>query len=123
MCVFGVFVCGEGGGHVCVVGLVWRHWASVLDDFKVIWGTKMKLKSILKHLVGPMAPPRGFLRAQGCHFGRFWGRFRVIWGAKLEPKIGLGASGGPHGSPQGCYFGECWVHFGVISKTKSCQNE
>ena len=105
-----------GGGHVCVVGLFWRHWASVLDDFRVIWGAKMKLKSILRHLVGPMAPPRGFLRAQGCHFGGFGGYFGIIlgtlWGAKLGEAMqsaggqesiirGGGRVGGPGGRSQG----------------------
>ena len=66
----GMFVFFGGvGGHVCVVGLFWRHWASVLDDFRLIWGAQIELKSILRHLMGPMVPPRGFLRAQGCHFG------------------------------------------------------
>ena len=68
------------------IGLFWRYWAYVLDIFRVIWGAKMKLTSILRHLVGPMAPPRGFLRAQGCHFGRFGDHFGVIWGGKIKPK-------------------------------------
>ena len=44
------------------------------------------LKSVLRHLVGPMAAPRGPLGAQGCHFGRFWGHFGVIFEAKITPK-------------------------------------
>ena len=82
---FVLFLWGDGG-HVCVVGLFWRHWASVLDDFRVIWGAKMRLKSILRHLVGSMAPQRGFLRAQWCHFGRFGGHFGCILAAKIMPK-------------------------------------
>ena len=71
---------GEDGGHVCVVGLFLATFGVHSGDFRVIWGAKMKLKSILRHLVGPMAPPRGFLRAQGRHFGRFWGYFGFILG-------------------------------------------
>ena len=64
-------------------------------DFRVIWGAKMKLKtilrclviwdaklepkSVLRHLVGPMAPSRGPLGAQGCHFGGFGGHFEIIF--------------------------------------------
>merc|ERR1712110_977104 len=41
----------------------------------------MKLKTILRHLMGPMSP------AQGCHFGGFWGHFGVIFEAKTHAKI------------------------------------
>ena len=54
------------------------------------------------------------------------------WGAKLEPKVGLEASGGPHGSPKGPQGvpwepkGAILEDFGVILrsflKPKSCQN-
>ena len=78
----------------------------------------------------------------GCHFGRCWnhfgtfwdhfGDFGVIWGAKLEPKVGLEAPGGPPGSPKGSQ-GAPWepkvailVDFGVILgsflRSKSNQN-
>ena len=37
------------GGHVCVVGSFGRLLASFLEDFNVIWGAKMKLKSTFVH--------------------------------------------------------------------------
>ena len=68
-------------------------------------------------------------------FGVILGSFWVILGSlgcQIGAKIGLEASGGPHGSPkgplraQGCHFGRFWGHFGVILGAfwwlKSCQN-
>ena len=119
MLVFSFFL----GGDVCVVGLFWRRWASILDDFRVIWGAKMKLKSILRHLVGPLAPPRGFLRAQGWHFGVILG-FRIMWGAKLKLKSVLRHLVGPMAPPgdplraQGRHFGRFGDHFESILEAK-----
>ena len=69
------------------------------------------------------------------HFGVCWdhfGNFGVIWGAKLKPKVGLVAPGGPPGSPKGSQGapwepkGAIFEDFGVILgsflKPKSCQN-
>ena len=42
------------------------------------WRAQFGPKSVLRHPVGPMAPPRGPLGAQGRHFDRFWNRFGVI---------------------------------------------
>ena len=64
------------------------------------------------------------------HFGVCWGHFGnfgVIWGARLEPKVGLeawwapwlpqGVPRGPLGA-QGCHFGRFGGHFGVIFDVK-----
>ena len=77
---------------------------------------------------------------EGCHFGRCWnhfgtfwghfglccgnfGNFGVIWGAKLEPNVGLEAPGGPLAPPRGTKgpfgsprvpFWSIWGSFGVI---------
>ena len=124
------------GGHVYIVGLFWQHLVSILKILRSFGMFESKCQSETKNDLeasdGTHGSPRGFLRAQGCHFGRCWVRFRVIWGAKLEPKIGLGASGGPHGSPKGPQ-GAPWEPKGAILedlgvilksflKPKSCQN-
>ena len=66
-------------------------------------GSQLGLKSVLGLLVGPMAPPSGFLRAQGisADVGIILVSFGVTWDGKIGTKIGLEASGGPHGSPKG----------------------
>ena len=57
----------------------------MLAHFGVISGAKLEPKSVLRHLVGPMAPPRAPLRAQGCHFGGFWGHFGDIFEVTIMP--------------------------------------
>ncbi len=51
-------VWGLWGGHVCVVWQFWRHLGPSLDDFRVIWGARSGLTSVLRHLVGPVVPKR-----------------------------------------------------------------
>ena len=52
------FFCG-GKGHVCVVGLFWRHWASVLDDFRVNGCAKNKAKIDFEASDGTHGSPKG----------------------------------------------------------------
>ena len=98
-------------------------------------GSQLGLKSVLGLLVGPMACPSGSLSVQGCHFGRFGGHSGVILGSlgcQIGAKIGLEASGGPHGSPKGPQ-GAPWEPKGAILadfgrilgsfvRSKSCQH-
>ena len=62
-----------------------------------------------------------------AHVGIILVHFGIIWGAKLEPKVGLEAPGGLPGSPKGSQgapwepkgailvdLGVIWVHFGII---------
>ena len=93
-------------------------------------GRQNEAKNDLEASDGTHGSPRGFLRAQGCHFGRFWGRFKIILGAKLEPQIGLESSGGPHGcpkepqgapwEPKGAILVDLGVIFGKCLRSKSC---
>ena len=63
-------------------------------DFRVLWGAKMKLKSILRHLMGPMAPQGASLEPKGAilvDFGFVLGSFGVPnWNQKsvLEHLVG-----------------------------------
>ncbi len=74
---------GGNGDHF---GVFLGHFEVVLVHFGAIVGTKMTPKSVLGHFGGPMAPPRGFLRAQGCNLDRFGGNFGVIFGTRWSPK-------------------------------------
>ena len=79
---------GQGchfGRFCCHFGPFWGVGV-ILVDFGFIRDAQLEPKSVLRHLVGPMAPPRGPLGAQGCHFGRFWVHFEVIFEVKIMPK-------------------------------------
>ena len=83
-------------------GRCWNHFGTFWDHLANVGVNLVHFGVILAH-VGVIL----------VHFG-------VIWGAKLEPKVGLEAPGGPPGSPKGSQ-GAPWepkgailVDFGVI---------
>ena len=51
-----VFFGGGGGASRLRSRVILATFGVHFGDFKVIWGAKMKLKTILRHLMGPMAP-------------------------------------------------------------------
>ena len=62
-------------------------------------GSQLGLNSVLVLLVGPMARPRGFLRSQGCHVGRFECHVGSVWD----------------------HFGSCWSRFGLFWGHLGCK--
>ena len=46
------------GVNLVHFGVILADVGVILDHFGVIWGAKLEPKSVLRHLVGPMAAPR-----------------------------------------------------------------
>ena len=108
---------GGGGGSRLRSRVILATFGVHVGDFKVIWGAKMKLKMILGHLKGSIAPQGASWEPKGAilvDLGFVLGSFGVPnWSHKsvLEHLLGPMA-------PQGCHFGRFWAHFGDIFEAK-----
>ena len=47
---------GDGGASCLRSRVILATFGVHFGDFRIIWGAKVKLKTILRHLMGPMAP-------------------------------------------------------------------
>ena len=61
------------------LGVILAHVGAILVHFGVIWDAKLRPKSVLRHLVGPMAPPRGPKGPLGSPRVPFWLILGLFW--------------------------------------------